>query len=938
MRTATTRRMQRLLNNIGDRTGGIDMNRTGDIYMNRIALAVKSALGVAMLVPPAFALAAAAAPDDNALQEIVVTGIRKSVDESLAAKRASDDFIEVVTAEDIGKMPDKNVADSLSRLPGITTSSMGASEGGFDENDRVSMRGTNPSLTQTLINGHNIASGDWFVLDQTGTVGRSVSYTLLPSEIVSTVVVQKSSSASLVEGGVAGSVDIITRKPLDFSQPFTLQASAGAVYASLPAKTDGQYSALADWKNDANNFGVMLQLFSETRHLRRDGTEVLGYDTIAPGSAIAVAHPDLSGVQYPTDIGAALFQQKRERNGGLADIEFKPNDALTLDLTGFSSRLLASNVNDNYLLWSTHFVDSGAGQAPNPGYVVQQNTLTSATFAPVAGTAYGVYDQISRPDEQATANFVNFDATWDVTDRLSFLGQVGYSWGDGKTPYQNVSETNPGIGTGAGYTLNGIGSGPSFNLGTTNNTTPTPGGVPVAFSWIFGDQNIDVKDREEWAKLDGAFKVDDGAWQDLKFGVRWERHGRTSADVIGQGPTAAGQSTAAYPTTFSNYPSNYTNFGGSVPTDIWFWTPAQLAAYNSPANVNRNPATRIDWNSMFEVHEFDTAAFVQADFKGSNWAGNIGVRFVHTVEDVLTYVGVSANTPGSQYSDFGQYIGVPTSHDYNDVLPSANLKIDLAPNLIARFAAAETMTRADYSALGGFTSLSPPGAVGEVGSGSGGNPDLKPILSNNLDAGLEWYFARHSLLSATLFYMDLKNYVSYGSVNKSYFTYSSAFPNGALLPYILTVPVNAQGRVEGAEFAYQQAFTDNIGIITNYTYADGKQTSDITINGDDRLVGTSKDTYNVTAYFENAHISARVAYTYRSSFYSGLDRNTAFTQYNIGDLSASLAYIINQNFSITLDGQNLNNPELKYYALNQDQPRAFYKNGSQYYLTARFKM
>ena len=913
------------------------MNRTGDIYMNRIALAVKSALGIAMLVPPAFALAAPA-PDDNALQEIVVTGIRKSVDESLAAKRASDEFTEVVSAEDIGKMPDKNVADSLSRLPGITTSSMGASEGGFDENDRVSMRGTNPSLTQTLINGHNIASGDWFVLDQTGTVGRSVSYTLLPSEIVSTVVVQKSSSASLVEGGVAGSVDIITRKPLDFSQPFTLQASAGAVYASLPAKTDGQYSALADWKNDANNFGVMLQLFSETRHLRRDGTEVLGYDTIAPGSAIATAHPDLSGVQYPTDIGAALFQQKRERNGGLADIEFKPNDAVTLDLSGFSSRLLASNVNDNYLLWSTHFVGAGAGQAPNPGYIVQENTLTSATFAPVAGTAYGVYDQISRPDEQATANFVNFDATWDVTDRLSFLGQVGYSWGDGKTPYQNVSETNPGVGTGAGYTLNGIGSGPSFNLGTTNNTTPTPGGVPVAFSWIFGDQNIDVKDREEWVKLDGAFKVDDGAWQDLKFGARWERHGRTSADVIGQGPTAAGQSTAAYPTTFSNYPSDYTNFGGSVPTDIWFWTPAQLAAYNSPTNVNRNPATRIDWNSMFEVHEFDTAAFVQADFKGSNWAGNVGVRFVHTVEDVLTYVGVAANTPGSQYSDFGQYIGVPTSHDYNDVLPSANLKIDLAPNLIARFAAAETMTRADYSALGGFTSLSPPGAVGEVGSGSGGNPDLKPILSNNLDAGLEWYFARHSLLSATLFYMDLKNYVSYGSVNKSYFTYSSAFPNGALLPYILTVPVNAKGRVEGAEFAYQQAFTENIGIITNYTYADGKQTSDITINGDDRLVGTSKDTYNVTAYFENAHISARVAYTYRSSFYSGLDRNTAFTQYNIGDLSASLAYIINQNFSITLDGQNLNNPELKYYALNQDQPRAFYKNGSQYYLTARFKM
>src|ERR1700684_3828137 len=274
------------------------MNRTGDLYMNRIALAVKSALGLAMLAPPALTLAAPS--PDNALDEIVVTGIRKSLDVSLDAKREATELTEVVTAEDIGKMPDKNVADSLARLPGVTTSAAGANEGGFDESDRVSMRGTNPSLTQTLINGHGVAAGDWFVLDQVQTVGRSVSYTLLPSEIVSKVVVQKSSSASLVEGGVAGAVDIITRKPLDFSKPFTLEASAGAVYADLPSKTDGQYSALANFKNDANNFGVMLQLFSETRDLRRAGIEILGYDTIAPGSAIATAHPDLSGVQYPT--------------------------------------------------------------------------------------------------------------------------------------------------------------------------------------------------------------------------------------------------------------------------------------------------------------------------------------------------------------------------------------------------------------------------------------------------------------------------------------------------------------------------------------------------------------------------------------------------------------------------------------------------------------
>jgi iron complex outermembrane receptor protein len=913
------------------------MNRTGNLYMNRIALAVKSALGLAMLAPPSLAFAA---PDSSsgALDEIVVTGIRKSTEESIEAKRKSTEIVEVVTAEDIGKMPDKNVADSLSRLPGITTSSAGANEGGFDENDRVSMRGTNPSLTQTLIDGHNVAAGDWFVLDQTGSVGRSVSYTLLPSEIVSQVVVEKSSSASLVEGGVAGSVDIITRKPLDFSQQFTLQASAGAVYAELPAKTDGQYSALGAWKNDANNFGVMLQLFSETRHLQRDGIEVLGYDTIAPGSKVATADPNLSGVQYPTDIGAALFEQERERNGGLLDIEVKPTDDLTLDLSGFSSRMIASNVNDNYLLWSTHFVDSGAGQAPNPGYVVQNNTLTSATFAPVAGTNYGVYDQISRPDESATANFVNLDTTWKAAEALSFLGQVGYSWGDGKTPTQNVSETLPGVGSGAAYMLNGIGSGPNFNLGNTNNTTPTPGGVPVPFSFIFGDQNVDVQDTEGWAKIDSDLKIQDAAWTDLKFGVRYEKHDRTSANVIGQAPSATGGNTANYPTTFSNYPSNFNAFGANIPADIWLWTPAQLAAYDSPANVNRNPVTRLDWNSMFEVYEKDTAAYIQADFKGDNWAANAGVRYVHTVENVVTYVGVPAQTPGAiTTSAFGPFVADPVSHSYNDVLPSANLKIDVAPDLVARFAAAETLTRADYSALAGFTTLSPPGAVNEVGSGTGGNPDLKPIESTNLDAGLEWYFAKSSLLSATLFYMDLRNYVSYGSVDKSFITYSSQFPNGALVPYLLTEPVNAKGRVEGAEVAYQQAFTENFGFIANYTYADGKQTSLVT-TGDDRLVGTSKDTYNVTGYFENKHISARVAYNYRSSFYSGLDRNTAFTQYNIGTLAASVGYTVNDHFAITFDGMNLNNPTLKYYALDQTQPRAFYKNGSQYYLNLRFKL
>jgi iron complex outermembrane receptor protein len=920
--------------------------------MNRqVTFAVKSALGMAILAPAAlvYGQTAPSSAPATSLEEVVVTGIRYSVERSLEAKRNSNSVVEIIAAEDIGKMPDKNVADSLSRIPGVTISAAGASEGGFDEADRVSMRGTNPSLTQTTVNGHSVNSGDWFVLDQAGTVGRSVSYTMLPSEIVSQVVVHKSSEAQLLEGGVAGSVDIVTRKPLDFKNPVTLEASAGAVFADLPGTTDPQFNALGNWINDDRTLGVLLQVFSETRHLRRDGQEILGYAQIAPGSAVATAHPDLANVFYPNDIGAALFEQRRQRNGGLLDVQYQPNDRLNFDASYFTSKMDASNFNRNFLMWTPNFINGGAGQSPDAGYVVHGNTLTQANFTGVAGTQYGIYDQISRPDEGATSSFVNLDVTLKASDKLTLKAQLGTSHGQGKTPRQDVFEANEAVGTGAGWSFNGIHSPANWNLGSAIVNTPTPGGTPVSLNWIFGAQNTDVKDQENWAKIDAEFTLDQGAWKDLKFGVRGESHERYSAGVIAQGP-AFGPNGGAfnpgnYPQGFSNYPTNFgLGLGGSFPGNIWYWTPAQLAAFDSQF-TNRafgtNAAPGRDYPPFdFDIAEKDTAAYVQADFGGDGWSGNIGVRVVQTKEHAVNFANATIQTPGAILdSAFGPFVAIPTDHTYTDVLPSANLKFDLSPDLVARFAAAETMARPDYSAWAGGLGLTPPAAPGGApGAGSGPNPDLKPILSTNLDAGLEWYFAKRSLLSVGLFYMDLRTYVAYGNEVKTYATFNGAYPNGFPGVYDVTVPVNAKGRVQGAEFAYQQALTKNFGIETNYTYADGKQTSRVQINGDDRLVGTSKTTFNASAYFETQKFSARVAYNYRSAFYSGLDRSSAFTQAATGSLAASLQYQVNDNLSIALDGMNLNNPTLKYYSLSEDQPRAFYKNGSQFYLNLRMKL
>ncbi len=608
------------------------------------------------------------------LDTVVVTGIRGSVEKSLDVKREAKSHVEVITAEDIGKMPDKNVADSLQRIPGVTVSSAGANEGGFDENDRVSMRGTNPSLTQTLFNGHNIASGDWFVLNQTGTVGRSVSYTLLPSELVSQIVVHKSSQASLVEGGVAGSVDIITRKPLEFAENFTAEASIGAVYSDLPSETEPQFSGLLNWKNDAGTLGVLVQAFSEERSLRRDGQELLGYEQIAPGSAVALSNPDLAGVWYPTMIGSALFEQKRERKGGLLEVQIKPTDDLTLGVNAFVSDQKAGNYNRNYLLWVTHFLARGTGQAPLPGYVVRNGTLVQADFAGVPGTTYGVYDQISRPDASADSSFIAFDAKWQPSDSLVLKAQLGTSDGTGETPTQDVAEWNVGIGAGGGWGLNGVGAADWYIGGNpASNAADTLG-------WIFGYQDVKVEDEEKWGQIDGEYFIDKGAMSSLQFGVRYAEHSRESLGATGQGPAckdASGNTVAFdwgqpyfcpvgtqspfdpanYPTGgYANYPGDFADgLGGTFPRDIWYYSPQQLAAFNDRF-TNRNPTTRTDWAGLYGIHEESSAAYVQLNLEGDRWSGNVGLRYVRTEERIHNNVSGTGSPDAITGSDFGPYL------------------------------------------------------------------------------------------------------------------------------------------------------------------------------------------------------------------------------------------------------------------------------------------
>ena len=854
------------------------------------------------------------------LSTITVSGIRESAEKAMEIKRDANSHVDVVTAEDIGKLPAHNVADTLQRLPGVNISSSSADEGGFDEADRIALRGTSPSLTQTLINGHTVGSADWFVLSQGNNVGRSVSYSLLPSEIVSRVEVHQSSEARFVDGGTTGNVNIITRKPLDFDKPFTGQLSIGAVNATLPSTTDPQFAGLFNYKNDAGTFGVLVQAFKQKRHLRREAQEVPGgFFQLGPDDPATASNPDLIGVWVPGLLGSTLFEQVRDREGGLVEVQFRPSEDFTLGVSAFSSDMKANNYNRNFMLWGGNF---GRSQAPDPGYTVKDGVLVDATYAGVPGTGYAVYDMISR-EASAKSNYITLDADWNITDNLIAKFQAGSTRGIGQTPRQFIAEVTLADGGGAAWTSHGASSPLDWSVGGDI----TPAGVTGFGTW--GNQAVKAVDKEKWFTADFTQYINGDALSSIDFGVRYNDHDREAQSPEGASPGDI------WPTlqngAIASYPSNFADgIGGNFPRDLWYFTPEALKsailANSDWLSNNDGPDGRHNYGAEWKVAEQNLAAYVQANFEGDGWSGNVGLRYVNIDQDIDTFQAVNDAANADVSSLFGMWKALSYNNSYHRVLPSANFKWNLSEDLVGRFAASQTQTLPDYSALGASSWGSDLNKTG-----GGGNPNLKPVLSDNLDANIEWYFMPRGLLSFGAFMMNMKDYIAYGTETQMLFSELTH----QLEPYEVSMPINSSAKVRGMTLVYEQPIGENFGVSANYTRSNGKS-GHTWADGSNSLLGNSKNTYNVGAYFENDVFGARVSYTHRSKFLIGLSGANPYYQDDFGTLSASLSYKATDWLSFSLDALNLNNPSYTYYQ-SRSIPAAFYENGRQYYLNAHLK-
>lgn len=875
------------------------------------------------------------------IEEVVVTGIRGSLRQSLDTKRTSDMVVEAITSEDIGKFPDKNVAEALQRVAGVSISRE------FGEGERVSIRGTAPNLNRTLLNGHAIATADWFVLDQLAAT-RSFNYLMLPTEVIGATEVYKSSRADIEEGGIGGTVNVRTRNPLDLPS-MTVSMSAQGAYSDLADESDPQATALVSWKNQSETLGVLLAGLYQERHLRRDGIEFLGYSdrVIADQGGATLAVPDL--------MGSALFTQERIRTGGNFGLQFRPSDNLDFNLTGLYSKLEADNFNHNYIAWFSNMFGAGA-QPTNTR--AQNGTLVAGRFARSATGNGVVYDAILRDAETETKS-IDLDMNFAPSEAVALHGKIGYTKAEGETSAQPFWETQAHTG----FTWDFSRGVPEVSF--TDIADPTsPTSLPQ-LGWASHNQFLN-EDDEFYAYADATFKVEMGAFKSVSVGLKYTDHERDVNITYGQtrgllGPTGCnGHSCGLVDAAGGVTPSDFLSDIAAPGTVRNFRLVDEAALRRIYGALNfitydpNNPSIVANWPNFptnhfgplesFNVTEEGLGGYVMANFSGEGIRGNFGVRIVQTKQTSEGWaVGVPAGTPGAINNPFGLIAPLSVDNDYTDVLPSLNLTFDLTDDLLLRFAAARVMARPEYNRIAPtITSFTP-----LLFTGTGGNPTLDPFRADQFDLSAEWYFAPESVLSAALFYKDMQSFIVNGTGPERLPT-EIIDPNDSRLSdpdadcqsigtalynciYQIDRPVNGSGgRIQGVELSWQQPIWNGFGAIVNYTYAEADAPGDLPIPGN------SRDTANISGYYENARFGIRLSYNYRSDYFVDNDRGRQLYADATDSLDLSANVNITDAIALTFDAINLTDEELfYYYDGDQGRPARYYDNGVIYYAGVR---
>ncbi|KAF7764365.1 hypothetical protein PCIT_b0348 [Pseudoalteromonas citrea] len=837
---------------------------------------------------------------ENPLETIQIRGFHDSVVKSLNSKRFSDQITDSISAQEIGKFPDKNVAEALQRITGISLSRIQG------EGERIGVRGTTPEQNRTYLNGQYLASADWWISSQPN---RGFNFTLLPADIVSSLEVHKTPQADQDEGSLGGAINIKTLDPLLTDNQF-LVLNSQVQYNDLSNEFDPQLSAIFNYKNNDENFATLFTATQYKRQLRRDGLESWGwherdyhYDkeqNLTPANLLE--NETLRSIWTPGGGGSALFKQERILSTLSANLAYQFNHHWRLDAHFLHSQLDADNSNQNFLWQPARVLDLG-GTIKNA--VINEGTLVYGQYSKLEAAPYNTSMEAIWRESQIKTQSIHFDLLysgpiWQVQY------QLGQSQAKGGTSEDSTSQFSANTAFSVDTRL-------QKNIIAHYDTSPLE-----ASQWFLTEARKDAQQGEDkayFAQVDANYQIDHPIISSLKVGLKYRDHQRDFKrlrSINGSTDGLAGELN----TTLADYPSKFVdNYLDKVGNDqtLKLYSLANIALLQQDFDT-LNFVQHVEQASRFNIKERSLAGYLKLSFDDSFYRINMGLRTVSTWQDARAVEQPAIDNPSPSFN------WINDKKSYVDLLPSANINIELTSDLMSRFSVARVMSRAQFNHLMPSTNYNVTQSQGQ-----GGNPNLDPYRATQFDASLEWYFQDGGLVSAALFNKDVTSFIEFKRTLERH--------EGRLMS--IDRPINGNGgSVRGLELSYQQHIAYGLGVIANYTYVDGKRVPQTSLQKD-RVPGTSKHSYNITAYYENHWLSTRLAYNYRTEFATGVGE---IITDDYGQLDGNITISLSPNLKMTFDFINLSD-EISYsYERNHYAPTGVYHNGRRFYLGLRYQL
>ena len=896
------------------------------------AVARASILCCASLMALTAASAQEAPAADAGGEEIIVTGIRASIASAIAEKKASDLIVESISATDIGKLPDTSIAESIARLPGLTTQRLDGRA------QVISIRGLAPDFSTTLLNGREqVTTGD----------NRGVEFDQYPSEIMSRVNVYKTPSANLIGAGLSGTVDLRTIRPIEFGK------------RALALNARGEWLSLGKLNAGSRDFGY-----------RFSGSYVDQFADDTLGIALAVSHMNspsqfnrFEAWGYPQTGGGAyviggvkphVVSSELKRTAVMGTVQWKPSDAVSTAVDVFYTKF-----KDDQIKRGIEFPLYWSGAQLQPGYTVDDGFVTAGTFNDVKGV---IRNDANRRDADllsigwniSAGNDVlhaTFDANYSMVKRTDLIIET----------YSGTGRAGVGATDNMGFTMTDRGVMFDSNLDYANSsiigiTSPQGWGsdiVPGGQDGYYNNRRI--KD-EILALRFGAERDLGGPFRSLELGFNFSGRKKSLTPdeyFLAAAASAGGTKTVPIPADMLLSPTSLDFIGVSGMVSYDPLALLDSGFFTTSRNPNADVTTKA-WRVQEDVFTGYLQLNIDAMVGTSTLTGNVGVQLVNT----------SQRSSGTASSGTGAgVISVPVSDsiNYTQALPTLNLVLRGEHDLVARFGLARQMARArmdDMRAAINFSYNASLAGSPDINhspwSGNGGNPRLKPWLADAVDFSLEKYFGREAYVSAAGFYKNLKSYIYEQPVLFDFTGFPiSGGPEPVLRQGFVNIWSNGSGgEIYGFELAGSLPFStftpalDGFGVQGSYSYTESNIQPDPN-SPSTPLPGLSKHVWNATAYFEKHGIQLRGSVRHRSSFLAeisafggGRERRMAQGETVV---DAQIGYEFQpgsalEGLSILLQGYNLTNePFVTYVNGDERQVRDYQEYGRRFLFGVNYR-